>query len=860
MTKRSAIDVAPRPAARGRVVARGRFLECDGERFLVRGVTYGTFRGPDGSSLPDQAVCRRDLSCIAAAGFNVVRIYTVPPRWFLDEAWAMGLRLMVGTPWQTHRAVLESSREATHVLEQVRAGVAACASHPGILCYSVGNEVPASIVRWHGAARVERFIGRLQRVARDEDPSALVTYSSYPSTEFLDLPESDFVSFNVYLEEPDAFAAYIDRLHTIAADRPLVITELGLDSGRHGVRRQAAVLDHQVRTAMRAGCAGTVVFSWTDEWHRGGQDVLDWQFGLTGRSREPKPALAAVARAMGDTPFPAGSEWPSVSVVLCTHNGEPTIAETSSALTRLDYPAYDVLVVDDGSTDECAAIARADGHQVIRTDRQGLGRARNTGIAATSGEIVAFIDDDAVPERQWLRYLVDSMRARGSAGAGGPNLAPPSRTGAELALSCAPGGPREVLRSGRLAEHVPGCNMAFWRTPLTQVGGFDQRFTAAGDDVDLCWRLHDAGHDIAFAPGAVVWHRRRATVGAYWRQQRGYGRAEALLERKWPSRHNTVGHIRWSASIYGGATIPLLSRRRIRHGVWGLDDFQHEQAVRLPTAAVLPSMPEWNLATIAFSVLALLGLVWPPLLFAAVPAILTLFTSLALAFTGARNVRARLSSRRSRPPLLRLGFLHLLQPFARLRGRLEGGLTPWRRRGRAPLVAPHPRRLELWRESWRSMGSRLQDLEHGLRDAGFATQRGDAFSRWDIEVRGGALGAVRIRTACEEHGQGRQLVRISAWPRPRTWVGASVAGLVGLGAIATLDGSPGVGVFFVALGVLVMAAALRQVATAMGGLVATATSEPESPITLGISQPSRRRSLPAAPASPAARPVEERSG
>ena len=82
------------------------------------------------------------------------------------------------------------------------------------------------------------------------------------------------------------------------------------------------------------------------------------------------------------------------------------------------------------------------------------------------------------------------------------------------------------------AEHLPGCNLALRKSTLEAVGGFDPQFRAAGDDVDLCWRVQDAGGRLEFAPGALVWHHRRDRVRSYWRQQRGYGKAEALLEAK----------------------------------------------------------------------------------------------------------------------------------------------------------------------------------------------------------------------------------------------------------------------------------------------------------------------------------------
>src|SRR5207237_6890365 len=179
--------------------------------------------------------------------------------------------------------------------------------------------------------------------------------------------------------------AYLSRLHNLAGDRPLVLSELGLDSLRNGEDVQARSLDWQVRTAFAAGSAGVFVFSWTDEWYRHGQGVGDWAFGLTRADRSPKPALTAVREAFAEVPLPPGLPWPRVSVVVCTYNGARTLADCLDGLTRLAYPDYEVIVVDDGSTDGTAAIAAGYPVRLITTENRGLSAARNTGLEAATG-------------------------------------------------------------------------------------------------------------------------------------------------------------------------------------------------------------------------------------------------------------------------------------------------------------------------------------------------------------------------------------------------------------------------------------------------------------------------------------------
>src|SRR5256885_1903310 len=225
--------------------------------------------------------------------------------------------------------------------------------------FAVGNEIPASIVRWYGRRRVERYLERLCRAVREEAPGALVTYVNFPSTEYLEPRGIDFLCFNVYLETREALVAYLKRLQNLAGERPLVLAEVGLDSRRNGEEGQARSLAWQLRTTFRAGAAGAFVFAWTDEWHRGGHDVEDWDFGLVRRDRTPKPALAVVERNLAAVPAGPDMDWPRISVVVCTHNGAPAIAECLSAVTRLDYSNYQVILVQDGSTDATRALVAA---------------------------------------------------------------------------------------------------------------------------------------------------------------------------------------------------------------------------------------------------------------------------------------------------------------------------------------------------------------------------------------------------------------------------------------------------------------------------------------------------------------------
>ena len=162
-----------------------------------------------------------------------------------------------------------------------------------------------------------------------------------------------------------------------------------------------------------------------------------------------------------------------------------------------------------------------------------------------------------------------------AAGVGGPNIVPSSDNWVAKCVFRSPGGPTQVMLDDQSAEHIPGCNMAFWKWALDEIGGFDPIYTAAGDDVDVCWRLLERGHRLGFSPSALVWHHRRPSVRAFWRQQVGYGVAESLLERKHPNKFNRWGHASWFGTIYSPYPQFSLTRRSaIYQGLWGSAPFQ----------------------------------------------------------------------------------------------------------------------------------------------------------------------------------------------------------------------------------------------------------------------------------------------
>ncbi|MCG6368638.1 hypothetical protein, partial [Vibrio fluvialis] len=140
--------------------------------------------------------------------------------------------------------------------------------------------------------------------AKAAAPDAVVTYANYPPTEYLELSFFDVCTFNVFLHDETELASYLARLQLIAGPRPLLIGEVGADSTSNGEEAQATLVAMQLRAALGGGTCGAVVFSWTDEWWRGGRPVDDWAFGLVDGARRPKLALGAVQHVFQLGRFP----------------------------------------------------------------------------------------------------------------------------------------------------------------------------------------------------------------------------------------------------------------------------------------------------------------------------------------------------------------------------------------------------------------------------------------------------------------------------------------------------------------------------------------------------------------------------
>ncbi|MFI2629373.1 glycosyltransferase family 2 protein [Streptomyces collinus] len=275
--------------------------------------------------------------------------------------------------------------------------------------------------------------------------------------------------------------------------------------------------------------------------HQGGTPEELWRsLAATARRGFPLPRAVTPARAASSVP-------PSISVIVATHNRPGMLRECLDSLLRMEYPDFEVIVVDNAPADDVAEQLVGDAYEgrvrYVREPRAGLAHAHNRGLALARGEIAAFTDDDTLADPGWLAALAEGFaRDRGVVCVTGLIVPAELETAAQAALERHGGFAKGFAPRTWSLRHPPqdplfpftagrfgsGTNMAFRVGPLRALDGFDPATGTGtpahgGDDLLAFFRVLTAGHTLAYQPGAIVWHRHRRTQDALDAQAFGYG-------------------------------------------------------------------------------------------------------------------------------------------------------------------------------------------------------------------------------------------------------------------------------------------------------------------------------------------------
>ncbi len=212
---------------------------------------------------------------------------------------------------------------------------------------------------------------------------------------------------------------------------------------------------------------------------------------------------------------------PNVTAYIPCFNGAAYLSDTISAILNQSRPPDELLIIDDGSTDDTAEIAAKYPVRIIRHQQnQGLAAARNTALANAAYPLLAAFDADAVADPKWLSSLLEHFHDPKVAGAGGRLLeqfcaAPPDlwrslQLGQDL-------GETLIEISSPMPKRLGGFGNVFRTGVLREVGGYDLRFRTNYEDVDACGRILHAGYKVIFDPRAVMRHMRRDTFSSVLR-------------------------------------------------------------------------------------------------------------------------------------------------------------------------------------------------------------------------------------------------------------------------------------------------------------------------------------------------------
>lgn len=240
--------------------------------------------------------------------------------------------------------------------------------------------------------------------------------------------------------------------------------------------------------------------------------------------------------------MPESTEW-KISVVVPVYNGGRTIRATIEHLLRQSLQADEIIVVDDGSTDETAAILGSFGNRikVLSKTNGGPASARNAGVRASVGTLIAFTDSDCFPDENWLREMVKGFHSLTIGGVGG------------IVCGVADGLIGEYIdfhgwmnphrASDGSVLYLVTANACFRSEVLVRASLFDERFhNAGGEDTELSIRLRNFGCEFALVDSAIVRHRHRQNIRDYLKNIANHGEAQFILERLWPQQTSKANH------------------------------------------------------------------------------------------------------------------------------------------------------------------------------------------------------------------------------------------------------------------------------------------------------------------------------
>lgn len=494
--------------------------------------------------LSEKFTLRKRLDELAAANVNALILTEAQAETVLSLASQASLYAMVEIAIDVKEFASPVRMRA--VTARIAEAVSGLRGHPALCGFLIDCRLDNDASAKPAPNAVRSAIDTVMRTVRETDSRFLIALKRrfdekrtvpQPTQVTVALTDADLTFASLAKIDAADVSPIIYALHEIADARPLVI-EIGEElPGQDGV----------VALAFGCGAAGVVAPAMRRAVSSERQNIRM----LAGE-------LLPFAHLAGSSvPLPAST--PMVSVVVTARDDERTIAGCLESISRLQYPNYEVIVIEDASRDRSVEVAAAaPGVRLLRqSSRAGFGAIRNAATRVARGDLIAFTRADCVIDSDWLTLAVRALTEGHCDAVGGPVFPSQEKRGVAARVRSAIEKAGAKRSSGDRAAQLADRNLMVRKSSLIAVGGFDARFIDEGGDRDLATRMLAAGMTLGWCPAGFVWRCGHLTLGEFLRRRIRDGRAEATLAiASIGAIAQALAHRHYTAATGGAAVVP----------------------------------------------------------------------------------------------------------------------------------------------------------------------------------------------------------------------------------------------------------------------------------------------------------------